>query len=396
MNQRSNSQVCFDYLLDHMEPKERKRFERSVDEDDKLASTLLSCTDDLTRFAEGSAPLQKPSGDVWKAISADIRNNTIDFPADKAHRTRRGLPWFVIWPAAAGILLALNLLQFFWPRSGFDGPGLVAENGVQDSVTETLIVRDTAVSEEQLQTLRDEIAVLQESLTGLNQSMQAKELELESRDVRLTNLEEEREALVQQIDNLEQNYLALLDMASPVLSNEIDSRVGVAREYVSVLQNDDSSTVNGIWDRVGELLALTDIAVLSVGTREGSVPPEFGDGFGIVGSERLNEPETSLDPYALAFQNAEANQTILTLGNLPELSRAEEMHLWTRDRELDTFVSIGTLPRELHGASGDIAAQLPEQTSADAELVITVEDTGFVGDEPMGTVLLRTQNPPEP
>ncbi len=402
MKQRPDSQACFDYLLDQMSSRERRTFEGALAKDDGLARKLYSCSEDLTKFVEGSVELTKPSDRVWQQISSDIRNNTIQFPTTKSVWTKRDSrrpSWYFIWPAAAGILLVLNLLQLTgWFNGSEESQVASSQQESKQGPIEIVVRGEDVVSEQQLQTLRDQIAVLQRDLSVLNENVQSKDQELEDRDLRLTNLEQEREALVQQIDNLEQNYLSLLEVASPVLAEPGEIMVQSSPEYVSVLRSEEDGPLNDIWSRVNELLNGSNIALLSAvgATRSGVDEGGAGGGFGALDFQESTELARTPDPYALAFRNSELNQTIVSLGNLPNLSDEQELHLWTRSEEGEGLVSIGPLPRSLHGSSGDVAAQLPMDAPENAELIISVEDSGYAGEEPQGDVLLRTQSPPEP
>ena len=106
------------FVLGTMTRRARRRFDRLIDEDSRIADRVLALEEELLPLAWSLEPVQ-PSDLVWRRIARQI--GTGKGASDIHKRTNR-------WPlAAAAMFIGLMVSTFGWWRQGTQPPQVIVE-----------------------------------------------------------------------------------------------------------------------------------------------------------------------------------------------------------------------------------------------------------------------------
>lgn len=392
MTEEFNIQAL-EYLLEELDPAERAAFETRLAREPHARAALKACADGVARFACDHAPAEPLTATDQRRSLAAILHATGPWIAPAPARVFA--PFRVLWPIAAALLLAFNLIDFRRPIH----PGAISERmrnqtekaggavTATNSSTQTgRPVRTSATSEN---ASRSEGSAEKTSDTAAAQREREQRAESSSDYANLQRSESflraQNEALVQQL-------------AQRVLT---DKRLGrlAAMELVDE-RSYASGQRKGLVEMARSLLTEPGIVALD-GTAPAPPPaPTIPDdrASGASGSHvptpsPQNVPTDgdtpTTDPYAWSVFDEAERQGYLNLYNLPQVPADRSLQLWIRPLDGTEYHRVGEVPAQFYGRNGSVLYTLPANTATPSEILITQEPRQAVPAAPSGPVVLR-------
>lgn len=379
MTTPDDRQTCYDYLLESLPGGERASFESRLPFDTALAAELKRCESDLADYAQASVRASRPPERVWRAVQAGMRGEA-RAPVSLA-ASRRAPGWSaVVWPFAALFLLGLNAWQYSRTSELLDASGEVLPASAAAALAESR--RAAAEAQSEIERLNARLAALEGAAGGADPARESVALE--------------RDRLAERLENLEVNYLSLVEVAESLMNGTSleDRDPLLAERAIELLAQRDGSRMvvsGGLWERVAMRRGDRAVAPLSAE----KLPPTYSYNLWTVGNtyhvRKVLEESPQSEPYALAFVDPMSQQAIFSFGNLPELAAEEELVLWIHDEIDGGYAAIGELPRLENGAAGNVAARIPDGYEVSSDFVLSLESDGMDGKTAPGErVVLRT------
>ncbi|MEX0325451.1 MAG: hypothetical protein AB3N33_05120 [Puniceicoccaceae bacterium] len=406
VNTRSEELAAL-YVLDLLEPGERRDFESQLEDSPELRTLVYELSEGLhsgLRQADGPRRMDLLAGIHEKLGEGEPAARPAKEPA-------KVIPWSYIWAAAAGLLLMMNLILVFIVGgqssvrakdvlarvSGNDGPGLVES------------ARMVATNKLDAKTLEARISRLRSQLTERESELQRlmvarSKLEAENKEVRQFNAGWQRE------------YMHLAARVLPFF----ESKDGLSRftviEMVDVQSFDSQQPRKGFADLAGRFLT-GEGNIAGVGSEEFVGPVVEGAGLSTgtaidpgtalgTGSFANPIPQTSRSMDTVPSPEGDASSSptrdsamgfsvwrddeqkgFLDIYNLPQPGQGRDAFLWVRASELDPYIPVGYLP-ELDNGTGSFFYAVDEPQYTPTEILITAEDAFEPGQKPSGEVLL--------
>lgn len=373
------------YVLDELDADRRAAFEERLARDPQEREALKACTDSLAGFACETAPAEPMAAADQRAALSAILAHTAG-PATARRERRKVIAWpRYAWPIAAALLLALNLVEFERPLAPQSAPGeAVTRSEPPESpaaasggaMATTAQPTDTSEAEQPADDLGTAAKAVDELLAEAREN--ARELAKLRADY--ATLQRTTSVLRAEYDGLVRHF------ADRVLLEKSIGRLATM-ELV-----DAESYARG--DRRG----LTDVArgILTapgvvVPVDVSSPPPEATlnePGFSAAGTSP-EEAAPAPVPYAWSVFDDKEGRGYLNLYNLPQLASEQSLQLWVKPADGVDYVRVGEVPAAFHGGNGSVQYTLPEQNTAPAEILITVEPRGEPAPQPTGATVLR-------
>ncbi|HWL15013.1 MAG TPA: hypothetical protein VNR00_05365 [Opitutus sp.] len=392
------------YLLNEMDATRREAFEQQLARDPQARRALQACADSVAQFAGEAAPPEPMSAfDQRTALAAIVA-------ATKAPETVRSFPagskvlqWsHYIWPMAAAVLLALNLLDFKRPLQPAIGPQDTASSGTADR---TPARTEPPAAESLARSSPADLAVEAEPFPPA---------ESRSSATRLADGQSAPRATTPTVtDRMQRDYAALRRDYAGLEHEHAELRA----KYDTIIRQLADRAV--IERNVGRLAAmeLVDAASYASGVRRGLVdvargiltepgvvvamlnlPPNAGGGSdpgstgfvpgGASGSGDSLQPATNV-PYAWSVFDDKDHRGYLNVYNLPRPAADQTMQLWVKSADATGYYRVGEVPAQLQGGSGNFYYSLPEASQPPAEILITQEPRTAIPVAPSGPVVLR-------
>ncbi|MCC5806307.1 MAG: hypothetical protein JJU00_08255 [Opitutales bacterium] len=389
------------YALDLLDAPEREAFASRLENDAGLRALVDDFRESLSLYAAAEARSQSPSPEVEERLLRGIRSGAeeeeqdaekIVFPggasAGRQAPVVYGRVWTWLWPAAALVMLGLNLFLVSELR---DARSVEAETGEMVRVDPALFEEyGIPAGEPALARRLEALHAERDRLRGHSEDAEIFAAEAQSR-IRL--LEESNESLVFERDAVLDSLDDLAGRAAPLLGGH----KGFARYTVMELMTDEAREAGrgplGLAQLAGSILQSPGIAMVD---RDGL--PEFrawGSGRLPEGGADMSGPADAEDvprggaAFALSVFDETTGRGFMDIYNLPEPEEGTNFHLWLRGAVGDIgFVAVGGLPEELSGRSGSLFFEVPPGTVAPVEIIVTAEESTEPG-EPGGPVVLR-------
>lgn len=356
-----------DYLLNQMDSARRAAFERELQRNPSATAALKACADTLAGFAlETARPEPLGPADQRATLEAilDATRRGEDGRAAAPLRPTAWARW--LWPAAAAILLGLNLVEFqrpFAPTPDRPATVTVVE---KDPAARSPETRSTTTAAGASGTSTEKTSTLELARASPGASPEAQARELERLRANVAELERARQrlraeydALVDRITNTgvanrELNRLTTMELVDAVSFNRGERKglVGVGR---------------GILTEPGVVIA--------------TEPPP-----GPVTGSTVPPPRL---PYAWSVFDEKEQRGYLNLYNLPNPSPDQAMQAWVRPADSREFQRVGEVPPQLHGGNGSLQYVLPSNSATPAEILITIESRATPPAIPTGPTVLR-------
>jgi anti-sigma-K factor RskA len=371
-----------DYLLGAMEASRRAAFERELARDPAARAALKACADALAAFACEVAEPEPLSAADQRATLAAIVAATATSSAPETLLARpherapaaRVIAWTrLAWPAAALLLLALNLIDFHRPLGPgrvdalpFDErghPGPTAENTrpAPPSLDSTTAGENAAAS-----------ATTPSPSAPPRAAPAVAELQRELERARADYAELDR---VQRA--LRADYNALLERYANVAVTERELNRLTTMELVdpaSYARGERKGLVN-----VGRGI-LTEPGVVTAP----EPPPPSSTGSTI--------PTPKL-PYAWSVFDEKEHRGYVNLYQLPTVAAGESLQVWVRPADGSGagagYQRVGEVPAQFYGGNGSLQYTLPAGAAAPGEILLTLEPRGANPPSPTGPVVLR-------
>jgi len=408
------------YLLDEMEPARRTAFGHRLASDPVAAAAFKTCADSLAQFAIEAAPpasLSESESDASLAgILAATAAATTPAPRSIVHRFPQ---W--AWPAAAAVLLLLNVIQgvrlfrpgaaaSIDPASSSAHSSATLENGtgvtppaapyLASSTTDAsnaptharspgdglgIETTDPSNSKDPLagdaskiDDLRREYARIQQARESL-----ANEYKLAMEKLARRALTEQGVGRLATMELVDVDSYArgdrrgLMNLARGLLTEQgivSAEPPGMSRTPGQAVSSDDSPKI-----------AFTDTTPsftfqsIGVGDTTAGRPGDLGF---------ASQPSAAT--YAWSVYDEKQSQGYLNLYNLPRIGEAERLQVWVKPVDASDFRPVGEVPATLSGKSGSFQYQLPPTVPAPSEILITLEPRSAVPPaKPTGKVVLR-------
>lgn len=390
------------YVLGELEPGDAAVLEAMMVRSPELREEVRAYVEALAGVAVESADKVERADAMWAAIERRVRSPHVDpsFATAGSSRPagaraevqrfdsrRNWRAW--AWPAAAAILLVLNLAQFWWPREPRrDDSPAVARAGRSRSDRGNSPAAPTGDAESA------------SSSDAMNPAANATSREAGASPAEASlSLEEKYEKLLR-------DFTALSETVVPVLWETIAEQRGNLygtgtnpRVWPLELHGATSGqpqTVAGMWDRVRQLVPENGVAVLPDRWRLAGgvvIDPGLWTGSGTATPPGLaagngQDVGGDLSPYAMTLINGAEGLGYLDLYNLPEVESGREMRLWLQAEGQTDFSPVGTVPPSLVGGSGGLVFRVPPSTAQPDRVLITIEPVGR-SSQPTGPVVIE-------
>jgi anti-sigma-K factor RskA len=373
------------YVLDELDADRRAAFEERLARDPQQRAALKACTDSLTGFACDTAPAEPmAAADQRAALSAILAQTAGSATVRREPKKIVSWPRYV-WPIAAALLLALNLVEFerpFAPQPA--SQEAVTRNELPESVAATSAGNAAMTTQP-----RDRSAADQTKDNLGTDAKAGDELLVEAREN------------ARELAKLRADY-ATLQRTTNVLRADYD---GLVRHFADRVLLEKSigrlatmELVDAATYARGDRRGLTDVArgILTapgvvVPVDSSSPPPQdtpSEPGFSSAGITP-DEPAPAPAPYAWSVFDDKEGRGYLNLYNLPHLASDQSLQLWVKPVDGVNYVRVGEVPAAFHGGNGSVQYTLPEQNTAPAEILITVEPRGEPAPQPTGATVLR-------
>ncbi|HEY0946815.1 MAG TPA: hypothetical protein VGD81_16155 [Opitutaceae bacterium] len=361
-----------DYLLNQMETGRRTAFEQELQRNPAASAALKRYADSMAGFAcDVAGPETLSAADHQAVVAALARATRTPQAVRRIVRPTR-VEWRrLAWPVAAAFLVLLNLIEFQRP--------LTPSAGRSASTAAERAGRTESVGQD-----RRTAAVPTPEVEGAEDA--GDDAPPAPGAVRAADAAAAREAQ-RELEHLRANIAAL--------RREQDR---LRAEYSAVIRLHEEQRVA---DRSVNRLAtmeLVDAATYARGERRGLVT---------VGRNILSEPgvvtlpdagalptvgttttQSSPAAYAWSVFDESERQGTLNLYNLPAVTESETIQVWVRPADAAEFQRVAEVPSRFYGSSGTVQYALPE-SSAPAEIVVTVEPRDTPATEPSGVTVLR-------
>lgn len=424
------------YLLDQMAPSERRDFNTLLDSDSAACALFRSYADALAAHAaEQAMDVKALSNSDADRILGSLQYEVLPSLASTKSASSGLRTW--IWPAAALLLLALNLWQFFKHEAAPErGPTVL--NGESSALKsegqapsphkaigyagEPNQIRSSgqSYSAEQVQAERNQLnedcELLREERDRL--AGEAQRLARSLRTLTLANASGTKLSAMEMVDP--SNYAngqrrGLFDSARKLLVSQGSvtppspppTNSGTENLSSTVSTGSSTALVNTNGSTVA---AATPSATVNVGT-SGTTNDTSANGttpantqpptdssttsdspnllLGTVNATSTSDTSSSVLPYAWTIFDASSNQGSINLYNLPNVSSNETLVLWTKaDAPGASYVRIGSIPETLAGKSGNILFRTPDN-SIPTEILISRESKSTPASVPKGTIVLH-------
>lgn len=363
----STARDALAYLLDEMDAAARAAYERELARNPVARAELKSCRDALASFACTVAhpePLALP--DQRSVQQALLRASGMSPPAGP--RGRRPFAWpRLLWPLAAAVLLALNLLDFERPlappgearhaRSDTTAARPQAAPGALPGATEAAPPADASPAEA--------VAGSPPNAGPGAAGSDARTRELEQLRHAVADLQRVHQQLRERYDALVERTTGL-----GVLERELNR--------FSTMELVDSTS-----HARGERRGLVSIG-RNILTEPGVViapdvpPPPAG-----------STTQTLRPPYAWSVFDEKDQRGYLNVYNLPPVGPEQALQLWVRATDAPTYQRVVEIPPQLPAGNGSVQYTLPGATAAPVEILITIEPRAVTPAIPSGPVVLR-------
>ncbi len=353
-----------DYLLNQMDPARRRWFEQELQRNAAARAALKSCADSLAGFAcEVAAPEALSAADhefALGGIMAEIES------ARGPGRVPSGFRWKrLLWPAAAAILLGLNLLEFDRPLApGFTGNRAAPAEQKSGPPADPERRGDTPPE--------PPAGTATEPTPAASRPAAMDTARTHDNAAEIARLRANLEELRQARDTIRAEY--------DLLVRRLEAQAVVERNL----------------NRLATM-ELVDAASYARGERRGLV----GVGRGI-----LTEPGVVIDPapapapggtaqtaprqpYAWSVFDEQEQRGYLNLYQLPALPAEQGMQVWVRSADTPDYQRVGEVPAQYHGGNGSVQYTLPTGTGVPAEILITIEPRNAPPSVPTGPTVVR-------
>ena len=376
MKDTKDRELCYAYLMNDMGEELRLKFEDRLMGDGTLATVLVECETDLSEFAEANTADLAPPPRVWEGVLEELREGEqeTDLSKNKSwHLWVRYSKW--VWPAAALLLLGLNVWQYFSESAGLEerGQEAIAFPGE----------KSIAFSAMNYEEVMEEIRSLQERIEELDSERSEAEQGMALNRGKVVVLETEKESMRRRIEYLESNYLSLIELANPVLRGGNHYFGGDIVEMVEAKTDENSEgTVGDIWSHMGSLLKEPGVAQIPLIARvsipsfeyQGARTSVAFSGFeassvAVADLEGLAATEEA-DSFAVAYLNKDTGQAILSVANVKVIGEGQNYTVWVKDDGGGAYRNMGSLD----SLSGNIGVQLPVDLEGRPEFLISVEE----------------------
>ncbi len=417
------------YLLDDLDADRRSAFEARLARDAAAAASFKTCADALAVFALEGAPGEALTPEHQQAMLAavlaatPVPRQTPEVFVPRVSRWRA-----VLWPAAAVLLLGLNVGQWAWNRGlpqgwgarwlhsarhADGGPGMGVRgllqpipidrraNGLGDT-TLPVAAPNIAAELDRLEALRREFQTLQTKKVALAREYQQMMSQLVAAggtaagSGRLVAME-----LVDASSYAQGKRNGLLDLAKNILTAPGVVAVGPASASASNSASTVESSVVGTPANAANAPVSSAIMTLSAADASlsgltgspvvaGSGAAGTTTGSGSAGSSSSETPPAAANsPYAWSVYDDTAGQGYLNLYGLPSVPSGSVLELWVQPTGTDSYEAVGQVPEQFYGQSGSLYYKLPTGTATPAQILITVEPANGTSATPSGPVVLR-------
>jgi anti-sigma-K factor RskA len=364
MNEHFESDA-HDYLLNHMEPARRRAFDEELQRDAAAQAALKTCADALAGFAcEVAAPETLSAADQQATLAAILEATQ---PDGARHGVTRPVRWQrFLWPAAAAVLLVLNLFDFERPLM----PGM-GGHVASDRTREKKIAPGENPGKSAAGSAKN---------SGSDTNPEAM-----SPAARTPAVESAVAKSAAEIVRLRAS-VAELQQAQDRVRGEYD---GLVRRIAA------QATADRDLNRLATM-ELVDAGSFARGERKGLVNVGRGiltePGIVIVPEPPPSPPNAasslSKQPYAWSVFDEKERRGYLNLYQLPTLSADQSMQVWVRPGDETSFQRVGEVPTQYSGGNGGVQYTLPG-TTVPAEVLITIEPRNAVPVAPTGPTVLR-------
>jgi hypothetical protein len=356
-----------DYLLNQMEPARRAAFEQELQRNPEAKVALKAQADSLAGFACEVAGTEPLGAADHRAVLGAIVAATRSPDQGRSLSPPRRAGWGrFFWPAAATILLVLNLVEFDRPLVPRVGPGSTTPDERKPPSIESSNSRGATASDP-----FGDTTVRQAPPPGApTQNVGAT-----TQEDRLKELERLR-ASVAELQRAQQKLRAEYD----AVINRVAERAVIDKELNRLTT-----------------MELVDASSYARGERKGLV--NVGRGIltepGVVTATDSGPPPlaTTLPPpkpaYAWSVFDEKEHRGYLNLYNLPTLVGDQSMQVWVKPVDVTEFQRVGEVPQQFHGRNGSVQYTLPGTASTPAEILITIEPRSAVPIAPSGPTVLK-------
>ena len=357
-----------DYLLNQMEAARRRAFEEELQRNPAARAALKACAQALAGFACDVAGAEAMSAADHQAALAAIVEATQPLGA-QGGGVRSGRWQRFLWPAAAALLLALNLFEFERPLTmapaGRGASDRAAGNESKRGENSDARAANSTGSKQTAD------AGTGPASTG-NRTEPIEPSRPERDATEIARLRASVAELQQTQDRIRAEYDALVRRIAAQAVVDRDLNRLATMELV-----DEGSFARG--ERKGLVNEgrgiLTEPGVVTV-----SEPPPPAGGASSTGP---------LQPYAWSVFDEKEHRGYLNLYHLPTLTTDQAMQIWVRPGDAVDFQRVGEVPSQYSGGGGSVQYALPGATSAPAEILITIEPRSGVPSAPTGPRVLR-------
>ncbi len=398
---------AFRYLLDELDPTARAEFESLLERDPAVRAALKQCTAAVAQFARDTAPAEVLPPAQHRATLAAVMATAV------AESKIQGAPSWnwkrFIWPMAAGLLLMLNLVQYFQSRprdsANADSAGNMGSVELQlngndpdskktkkhgptsglakpdaDGLEATSIANADITAElRRLEKLRADYATLRRAREALNAEYSGVIRQLAQR------------ALVPKgVD-----HLAAMELVDPgaYVRGERKGLVDIARGLITApgIVTVEPVTLPPTPDpSVNPRVPMPDPTASTVANPNASTPQAQPNPSPAPPPET---PQTSTgtpgDPYAWSVYDEASSRGYLNLYNLPVPSANESLQLWVKGAGSTTYQRVGEVPPQFYGGSGSLYYNLPAATESPSDILITREPRNAPPSQPTGPTVLH-------
>ena len=385
MTEEFNDQAL-QYLLGELDVAERATFEARLTRDSHARAALKTCADSLAGFACDTATAEPlTASDQRMALSAILAATTDAPPA--APRAPVIVWSRFIWPVAAALLLALNLLDF---RRPLDVPRIAGGRSEQRPLVNVKSEAPAQSHGQNQLTGNNGITTRGAEGSVANEQQQLEKLRSDYANLQRTSsiVRAEYEALMQQLAQRALLEKKLGRLAAMELVDE--------RSYASGKRKGLLDIARGLLTEPG-IVALDGSTVAPEHpTLAPSVPDSNPGASSAVATPPVQpepEPPTDLtgenDPYAWSVFDETEHRGYLNLYNLPEVPSDRSLQLWVRPLDGTTYYRVGEVPSQFYGKNGNLLYTLPANTPTPSEILITQEPKRAIPAAPSGPVVLR-------
>lgn len=383
------------YLLGQMDAGSRARFEVRLARDPAVQSALKSCTDSMARFACETAPAEPMSAADQQTTLAAILNVAAPVRPQPTRTWAEVVPWSrYVWPAAAAVLLGLNLVQLSrqYPPAMPAPAERAAGEGLPESVA----------AEEATSVDRDGTSAERLSESGGAESLAAKPVSETSVVPVGATLGPEQ---LRRFERLRNDY-AELERANAALRAQYEAmaqhlagRVAIEKTVgrIAAMELVDPASYaagerKGLLEIARGILVEPGVVVVDTGDTLGADGGQAGGEVGVtIGSDTsgTGAPRSKPEAYAWSVFDDKERRGYLNLYNLPQLPPDQALQLWVKSVDSEEFRQVGEVPPQFYGSNGSVYYTLPNGAAAPAEILITQEIRSATPPGPTGPVVLR-------